>query len=116
MKSLENTPNNQIGQRIKYLLIHNRMNQRDLADKAGITYTSLSRYINGERTPNSKILAKIATALNIDANFLLGINKDIEDPEKDFYKTQRLTARSADKWTKKQKADLILAIMGVNND
>lgn len=105
-----------LGNRIKYLLNHNRLSQRDLADRAGITYTSLSRYIKGERIPNSEILAKIATALHVDANILLGIEINNNDPEKDFYKAQRLAARNAESWTKKQKADLILAIMGVNND
>lgn len=116
MKSLMHMSNNLIGQRINFLLSHNRMTQRELADRAGITPVSICRYINGERIPNSKALAKIAVALNIDTDYLLGIKKESQDPEKDFYKAQRLAARNAESWTKKQKADLILAIMGVNND
>lgn len=107
---------NELGERIYNLIVLNGFTIRILAEKVGVTYVTMTRYINGERIPNSKTLAKIATALHVDANTLLGIERDKNDPEKDFYKAQRLAARNAESWTKKQKADLILAIMGVNND
>lgn len=88
------------------------MTQRELADRACITPVSLSRYINGARIPNSKALARIAIALNTDTDYLLGIEKENDDPEKDFYKAHRLIARSVDSWTQKQKTELILTIMG----
>jgi len=107
---------NELGERIHNLIWLNGFTIRILAEKVGVTYVTMTRYINGERIPNSKTLAKIATALHVDANTLLGVDIDNNDPEKDFYEVQRLTARNAENWTKKQKADLILAIMGVNND
>lgn len=107
---------NELGERIHNLIGLNGFTIRILAEKVGVTYVTMTRYINGERIPNSKTLAKIATALHVDANTLLGIERDKNDPEKDFYKVQRLAARNGESWTKKQKADLILAIMGVNND
>ena len=40
-----------LGGRIAELLTQYNMSQRELADKAGITEVSMSRYIKGDRVP-----------------------------------------------------------------
>lgn len=108
--------NNELGKNIRELIRHKRMTQRELAERTGITTSSISRYIKGERIPNSEILVKIASALNTDTNSLLGIENKDELSELDFETLKRIVARFTDFLSQKQKADLILAIMGVNND
>ena len=44
--------NNILGSRISDLLQKNGLTQRELAKQVGVTEVSISRYVNGERTPN----------------------------------------------------------------
>lgn len=69
-----------LGKRIIKLLDRYELNQRQLSKLVGVSEVSMSRYIKGQRTPNSIILSKIATALNTSSDYLLGIdnNKNIE--------------------------------------
>lgn len=60
-----------IGKRIHDLLEARGMSQRELADRIGVTETSISRYINNEREPRSAILAKIANTLGVSMEFIL---------------------------------------------
>ena len=39
--------------------------QRELAEKSGLTETSISRYFNGERSPNIKNTEKMASVLGL---------------------------------------------------
>ena len=39
--------------------------QRELAEKSGLTEVSISRYFNGERSPNIKNAEKMASALGL---------------------------------------------------
>lgn len=104
---------NELGTRISDLLKQNGLTQKEFADKVGVTYVSMCRYINGDRIPKGPVIAKIATALHVDAGYLLGINQEDDDSELEFYRTQRAIARNVKYWTPKQKADLVNAIMGV---
>ena len=107
---------NDIGKRIQKLMARNGMTQKELAYKAGITTVSISRYINGERIPDCKKLGRIAMALHADANVLLGIREEWNLSEEEFAPIIHRIGDMARCLSKKQKADLILAIMGVNND
>ena len=48
------------------------ISQKELAQRAGITEASLSRYINNARLPKTEYLKKIADALHTTTDFLLG--------------------------------------------
>lgn len=50
---------------IKYWIRRRVISQKMLSDITGYTTTSISRYINCERTPDLYILRKLAEALNI---------------------------------------------------
>ena len=103
--------NETLGKRILILLDKERMTQRELADTVGVTEVSMSRYIKGDRTPKAPILANIAAALHTTSEYLLGTEENT-DSELEYYKTQRSIARNAEKWTTKQKADLVIALFG----
>lgn len=101
------------GTRILELLAIQGLTQRELADMIGITEVSMSRYIRGDRTPKGPTIMKIADALRTSSDFLLGHEVQGEDPELEYYRTQRAVARNAKKWTAKQKADLVNALFEV---
>jgi transcriptional regulator with XRE-family HTH domain len=106
---------NDLGKRISDLLKQNGLSQKELAEKIGVTNASMSRYINGERIPKGPVVASIAGVLHVEAEYLLGMATSEEDPELEFYKTQRAIARNAKNWTPKQKADLVNAIIGAES-
>jgi transcriptional regulator with XRE-family HTH domain len=54
-----------IGEKIRVLRKIDKISQRELAEKSGISTLSLIRYEKGERTPSLDILAKIATVLKV---------------------------------------------------
>ncbi len=74
-----------IGERIYSLRQELDIKQKELAEKVGITEATLSRYENGKRTPGSDIAAKLAQALGVTADYLLGNDesKTIPEPAKE---------------------------------
>ena len=57
--------NKQLGKRIKYLRSLVKWSQEDLALEAGVNKNYLSDLERGNRNPTVKVLAKIASALEI---------------------------------------------------
>ena len=51
------------------------MTPNALSEMTGINNTSIYDYVHGEHTPTAYRLAQICTALNVDANKLLGIRR-----------------------------------------
>ena len=49
------------------------MNKSDLADSAGISRISISKYFSGKRHPSPKTIGKIAKALNVPVTDLIDI-------------------------------------------
>lgn len=101
---------NIIGERIARLLIEQGKTQRELAEQIGTTNASISRYIKGDRVPKGPILANIAKALHTTTDYLLGNEKDSNDPELEYNYTQRVIARNSNRWSKKQKLDFVNAL------
>ena len=103
--------NNIFGERLRECLQQRGMKQCDLAEATGLTEVTVSRYITGQRRPNTKILAGIANALHVTSDMLLG--KDAEhDPETAFNLTALLARDYAGKWTRAQKLMLMNIIFG----
>ena len=101
---------NIIGERIAGLLMEQGKTQRELAKQVGTTAASISRYIKGDRIPKGTILANIAKALQTTTDYLLGNEKDSNDPELEYNYTQRAIALNANRWSKKQKLYLVNAL------
>ena len=65
-----------IAQRISRARRHLNINQKELAQKANITEASLSRYETGIREPKSAVLTRLAEALEVSTDYLLGLSED----------------------------------------
>ena len=59
--------------RLKDIMESQGVLQADLAKKTGITETTISRYCNGKRIPNIEALVKIAKALDVPTDLLVGL-------------------------------------------
>ena len=101
---------NTLGVRIAELLEKNGLTQRELAEKVGVTEVSMSRYISNDRTPKGPVIANIATALHTTSDYLLG-TEEVGDFESEYYKIHRLIARNASQMTRKQRNELINALL-----
>ena len=91
------------------------ISQKELAQRAGITEASLSRYINNARLPKTEYLKKIADALHTTTDFLLG-KDDPTDFSEEFPKIRTILARNASKMTNQQKRELINALLADENE
>lgn len=60
-----------LGKSIGLLLIRNKMTQKDLADATGLSYSSICRYVSGNRIPSSYELFRIADVFGCDASQLI---------------------------------------------
>lgn len=70
----------------------------------------MSRYISNDRTPKGPVIANIATALHTTSDYLLG-TEEVGDFESEYYKIHRLIARNASQMTRKQRNELINALL-----
>ena len=92
-------------ERLATLLKKSGLTQKELAQKANVTESSMSHYLKGDRHPRASVVARIAEALNTSTDYLLG------ESEKDLfneisYATQ-IIARNAGLMTKHQKMEII---------
>lgn len=58
--------------RLNQVLLEQNITQRQLSEMSHITEASVSRYVNGSRIPKTHELIKIADALNVSIDYLLG--------------------------------------------
>lgn len=98
----------ELGKRISESLKKNNAQQKELAERIGITEAVMSRYISGDREPKPETLANIATALHTTSDYLLGIEHD----EFDYPRVRRIIARNASAMTDEEKRALINALFG----
>ena len=65
-----------MGERIAKARMYMNLNQRELAKKANLTEANLSRYENGVREPKSAVLARLADALEVSTDYLVGLTDE----------------------------------------
>lgn len=99
---------NNIGERVSTLMRHEKLTQKELAIMAGVTESTLSRYINNERQPKAEILANIATALNTTSDYL--VNGKSEDSV-DYADVYRFVARGKNVMTAEEKMKLMRLLL-----
>ncbi len=99
-----------IGERIAELMNKEGLTQKELAIMAGVTESTLSRYLNDERQPKAEILANIATALNTTSDYL--INGKTDKP--DYAEIYRFVARGAKDMSKEEKMELMRLLLNDN--
>lgn len=68
-------------ERVSELMKQQRLSQKLLAEKVGVTESAMSLYVRDKRTPRSDVLARIAKALGVASDHLLGINDAVNNDE-----------------------------------
>lgn len=81
------------------------MSQKELAEAAGLTPASVSRYVNGERRPRPATIAAMSRALGVEPSDIIGTSCDQELDDGVHH-----VARNADSLTEAQRAELIAAL------
>lgn len=66
--------NETIGQRIKSARFNTGMTQKELAEKLGLPYQSVSQWERDERAPRLDTVIRIAQAMGVPSSYLLGID------------------------------------------
>ena len=51
------------------------MTQEQVADLVGTGRQSINSYLNGWRVPNATVLARMCSALNVSADYILGLKE-----------------------------------------
>ena len=71
-------------ERVRSLMKEKNMSQKELAEKAGITEASMSKYLSGERTPRVDVIVNLANALETTTDYLLGKDVILTSNEEEF--------------------------------
>lgn len=73
-----------LGEKIKKILEEKGMSQRKLAQKMGISPSSLNQYVRGRKNVGLKIILKLCKTLDVSSDYLLGLEtKTYEKRSKD---------------------------------
>ena len=72
-----------IGQFIKKIRQDNKLTQKELADKLGVTYQAVSKWENGKNVPDVSILKEMSKMFNVDIDEILDGEK--KDKKKSIY-------------------------------
>ena len=95
-----------IGWNLAALLKERGMSQKELAEAAGPTPVSVSRYVNGERRARAPPrIAAMSRALGVEPSDIIGTSCDQELNDAVHH-----VARNADSLTEAQRAELIAAL------
>ncbi|MGP1411635.1 MAG: helix-turn-helix domain-containing protein [Peptoanaerobacter stomatis] len=89
------------GNRLLLALKNKNINQKDFADKIGVTQATISRYIAGVSTPTSSTLQKIVKELNVSMDYFFSDN--ITDIKNSQDEDIRIIQRAREKMTPKDK-------------
>lgn len=60
--------------RLREIMSENRITQEGLAEKLGVTYRSVGTYCRGDVMPSGEMIVKIADALSVSTDYLLGVS------------------------------------------
>ena len=95
-----------IGKVIKSIRENKDISQKDLADKILISYSVMNRIESGKRPARDDEIKKIAKALNVSTDYLLGVTNDghKQSPENEYTIPEEFTeARSAREYINKHQ-------------
>lgn len=95
----------EITRRLVELINEKNLTQKDLSMITGLTESTISRYVSGDRIPRGKNLDKLAKALDTSVEDLMGISNI--NKEKDLKEIKFLIARNSNKMSMEEKMDII---------
>lgn len=85
---------NLFGKKLKEVRIGYGLTQAQLADRLGVSASTVGMYEQGRREPDNQMLSKICTTLNISTDYLLGhdsygnnYNREVDDIINEFINT-----------------------------
>lgn len=91
-------------ERLEHLIAERGVNQKWLADEAGTTEATISRYLAfANKSPNVEILASIALALNTTTDYLLGLS-DVKNARNDLTAEEQLLVAAFRRASERDKA------------
>jgi len=64
------------GNRLRKMREEARLTQDELAEMADLGVIQINRYENGKTEPNGEIIVRLAKALNVSSDYLLGLSDD----------------------------------------
>ena len=70
-----------IGDRLRTLRESKGMTQDDLAEVTGMNRVTIAKYETGKIEPKSKSLSKLAAALDVSTDFLIGQSDEQHEPD-----------------------------------
>lgn len=110
-----------VGQMINEVREQRKLQQKDLANKIGVTPSVMSKIESGQQTVGVQTLVHISEELNVRLEYLLGMDRDIDDDAhivnvflKKFFKviTTQSFCKKKKVYTQKDIEDLFYAIPG----
>ena len=90
--------------RIKKMIIDSKMSELGLSSKIGIPQRSVNYYLSRKQKPSLEFISKIVETFNIDANWLLTGNGDMEISST----SSEINTDYKEKYEKLEKENLIL--------
>lgn len=96
-------------EKVKMLMKENNLNQKQLAEKSGITESSVCRYLKGDREPRIDIIINFAKALDVSIEYLLDKSSDAYSSFNDI---KVAIARHGNSLTEEEQRQLIKLIKG----
>jgi len=77
-----------LGSKIKLVRQQKKMSQTELSELSGVMQKNISRYEQDTSVPSATALKKIAFALQVTTDYLLGENdEDVQIQDKDLFQT-----------------------------
>ena len=70
---------NKFSERLSHCMQEHHLNGNDLAALSGVTAATISRYLNGLRTPTVDNVVLLADALDVSVDYLLGRHNAPDD-------------------------------------
>lgn len=92
--------------RLQRLLSNLGMTQKELAAQTGVTEAAVSHYIKGDRIPRSSVVLKLADALKVSVDELMG-----PDKVPDFEDMYRIVARGVEQLSAEERLKLVRVLL-----
>lgn len=96
-------------EKAKDLMKKKGINQKELASLSGITESSISRYLAGDKNPRMDIIVNVARALEVSTDYFLDEDQKCESA---YNAIASAIARKGNELNSEEKNKLILLLLG----
>ena len=106
----------EIGKRIAELRKARGLNQEELSELALLSRVTIAKYESGRVEPGAQALNRIADALEVTTDTLLGRSEEPPDPEQPQTTEARIVSGAMDKMPKEQRERILAVIRAMCSD